>query len=48
MFHEQIGILVEGTVIGIRIQDELRVRQFLLQNVRAHRWNDHVVAALHD
>ena len=48
MLHEQIGILIERAVVGIRIKDELGIRQVLLENVRVHRGYDDVVAALRD
>jgi hypothetical protein len=35
-FQEQIGVLVEGAVIGVRIENELRIRQLLLQDIRVH------------
>src|SRR6266851_7778005 len=45
---EQRGILVLRPVIGIRIEDELRVRQVLLQDERVYGVDDHVIAAVHD
>src|ERR1700730_10223885 len=43
---EQRGILVLRPVIGIRIEDELRIRQVLLKNKRIHGVNDHVMASV--
>src|ERR1700681_3127941 len=45
---EQRGILVLRPVIGIRVENELRVGQVLLQNKRIHGIDDHVLAAVHD
>ena len=46
--HEELRVLVERSVICIRVKDQLRVRQVLLQDVRVHRGHDDIVAALHD
>src|SRR5207245_6523942 len=35
-------------VCGVRIDDQLRVRQVLLQDERVHRVNDDIIAAVHD
>src|SRR3981189_3893477 len=43
---EQRGILVLRPVIGIRIEDELRVGQVLLKNKRIHGVDDHVIASV--
>src|SRR6266478_1154418 len=43
---EQRGILVLRPVIGIRIEDELRVAQVLLKNKRIHGIDDYVVASV--
>src|ERR1700730_18720543 len=43
---EQCGILVLRPVIGIRIENELRVGQVLLKNKRIHRIDDHVIASV--
>src|SRR6266851_7627514 len=45
---EQRGILVMRAVCGVRIDDQLRVRQVLLQDERVHRVNDDIIAAVHD
>jgi len=46
--HEDFRVLVERPVICIRIKDQLRIRQVLLQDVRVHRRYDDIVTALHD
>ena len=46
--HEEFWVLVERSVICIRIKGQLRVGQVLLQDVRVHRGHDDIVAALHD
>jgi hypothetical protein len=46
--HEEFRVLVERSVIGVRVEDQLRVRQILLQQIRVHRGDDDVVAALDD
>src|ERR1700736_5425288 len=43
---EQRGILVLRPVIGIRIEDELRVGQVLLKNKRINGIDDHVIASV--
>ena len=48
MTDEQFGILVQRTVSRIRINDELSVRQVLLQDVRVDRVDDDIVAAIDD
>src|SRR4029453_10559870 len=35
-------------VCGVRVDDQLRVRQVLLQDERVHRVNDDIIAAVHD
>src|SRR5216683_2938290 len=45
---EQRGILVLRAVICVGIEDELGVRQVLLQDERIHGVDDHVLAAIHD
>ena len=47
MTDEEIGISVVRAVIGVG-DNELRVRQVLLQDERVHRVDDHVVAAVDD
>ena len=48
MTDEEFGILVLRAVIGVGIEDELGVRQVLLQDERVHGVDDHVLAAVHD
>src|SRR3982074_789030 len=43
---EQRGILILRSVIGIRIEDELRVGQVLLKNERIHGIDDHIIASV--
>src|ERR1700751_3476611 len=45
---ELFRILVLRTVIGVGIEDKLRVRQVLLQYERVHGVDDNVPAAVHD
>ncbi|CAG9236162.1 hypothetical protein BCAR13_790080 [Paraburkholderia caribensis] len=45
---ERRRILINRPVIGVRIDDQLRVRQMLLKRERMPRRNDDVVAALDD
>ena len=47
MLNKQLWVLVLRAVIGVGVQNELRVRQVLLEDERVHRINDHVVAAVH-
>ena len=48
MRHEEFRELVERPVICIRIKDQLRIRQVLLQDVRVHRGHHDIGAAVHD
>ena len=48
MTDEQFGILVQRAVGRIRINDQLRIRQVLLQDVRIDRVDDDVIAAADD
>ena len=48
MTDEEFGILVLRAVICVGIEDELGVRQVLLQDERVHGVDDHVLAAVHD
>ena len=45
---EVLVILVPGSVVGIRIQDELGVRHVLHEMERVHGINDDIVVATHD
>jgi hypothetical protein len=44
--EEKLRILEERRVAGIRIDDELRIRQVLLQRESVDRGDDQVVAAI--
>ena len=46
--YEELRVLEERSVIRIRVEDQLRVRQVLLQDIGVHCRHDDVVAALHD
>src|SRR5258706_564252 len=48
VFYEQRGILVLRPVIGIWIEDELRIRDVLRRDVGVDRGHDHVVTAVHE
>ena len=48
MTDEELGILKLRPVIGVGVDDELRVRHVLLHNEGVDRGHDHVVAAVHD
>ncbi len=48
MTDEEFRILVLRAVICVGIEDELGVRQVLLQDERIHIVNNHVLAAVHD
>jgi len=46
VFNEELRILVVCAVIGVGVDDQLRVtRMFLLHDERVHRGHDHVVTA---
>src|SRR6202158_3706943 len=47
MLNKQIWVLVLRTMIPVGVQNELRVRQVLLEDERVYRINDHIVAAVH-
>jgi len=47
VLNKQLRVLVLRTVIAVGVQNELRVRQVLLQDEGVHRIDDHVVAAVH-
>ena len=46
MLNKQLWVLVLRTMIAVGVQNELCVRQVLLEDERVHRTNDHVVAAV--
>src|SRR5258707_3071746 len=47
MLNKQLWVLVLRTMIAVGVQNELRVRQVLLEEERVHRIDDYVVAAVH-
>src|SRR6267142_368942 len=47
MLNKQFWVLVLRTMIAVGVQNELRVRQVLLQDERVNRIDEHVVAAVH-
>ena len=48
VLDEEFGILELRPVIGVGIDDQLRIRDVLLHNERVDRGHDHVVTAVHD
>ena len=48
MFNEELRVLVVRAVIGVGVDDQLRIRDVLLHDERVHRGHDHVVTAVHD
>src|SRR4029077_10039890 len=48
VFNEELRVLVVRAVIGVGVDDHLRVRDVLLHDERVHRGHDHVVTAVHD
>ena len=48
VLNKQLWVLVLCAMIAIGVQNELRVRQVLLEDERVHRINDHVAAAVHN
>src|SRR5437016_5096077 len=48
VFNEQLRVLVVRAVIGVGVDDQLRIRHVLLHDERTHRGYVHVVAAVHD
>ena len=48
MADEELGILVLRAVIGVGVDDELRIRDVLLHDEGVDRGHDHVVTAVHD
>src|SRR6202795_4040051 len=48
MFNEELRVLVVRAVIGVGVDDQLRIRHVLLHDERVHRGYVYVVAAVHD
>src|SRR5207247_8672210 len=48
VFNEELRVLVVRAVIGIGMDDQLRIRHVLLDDERVHRGYVHVVTAVHD
>src|SRR6202050_1477990 len=48
VFNEELRVLVVRAVIGVGIDDQLRVRDVLLHDERVHRGYVHVVPSVHD
>src|ERR1700726_2778760 len=48
MLNKQLWVLVVRAVIGVGVDDQLRIRHVLLHDEREHRGYVHVVAAVHD
>ena len=48
MLHKQLGILKLRPVIGVGVDDELRIRDVLLHDEGVDGGHDHVVTAVHD
>src|SRR5205823_876923 len=48
VFNEELRVLVVRAVIGVGIDDQLRIRHVLLHDERVHRGQVHVVTAVHD
>ena len=48
MTNEALGVLVLRAVIGVRVNDQLRIWDVLLHDERIHCGHDHVVTAVHD
>src|ERR1700732_1317140 len=46
--HKQLGILKLRPVVGVGVDNELRVRDVLLHDEEVDRWHDHVVTARAD
>src|SRR5258707_8248249 len=46
VLNKQLWVLVLRTMIAVGVENELRIRQVLLEDERVHRINDHVVAAI--
>src|SRR4029079_5834439 len=47
MSHKQLGVLVEGAVVRVWVDDQLRVWQRLLEHKRIVCRDDPIVTALH-
>src|SRR6202047_800064 len=48
VFNEELRVLVVRAVIGVGVDDQVRIRHVLLHDERVHRGYVHVVAAVHD
>src|ERR1700687_4402796 len=48
VFNEEFRVHVVRAVIGVGVDDQLRIRHVLLHDERVHRGHDHVVIAVHD
>src|ERR1700730_13378 len=48
MLNKQLWVLVVRAVIGVGVDDQLRIRHVLLHDEREHRGYVHVVTAIHD
>jgi hypothetical protein len=48
VFYEEFVVLDERAMIRVGIQDQLGIRQLLLQRVRVYGWRDNVVVAVDD
>src|SRR2546427_715961 len=48
VFNEQLWVLVVRAMIGVGVDDQLRIRHVLLHDERVHRGYVHVVTAVHD
>src|SRR5258707_11710413 len=48
VFNEELRVLVVRAVIGVGVDDQLRIRDVLLHDERVHRGQVHVVTAVHD
>src|ERR1700719_4250076 len=48
MLNKQLWVLVVRAVIGVGVDDQLRIRHVLLHDERVHRGYVHVVTAVHD
>ena len=48
VFNEELRVLVLRAVIGVGVDDQLRIRDVLLHDEGVDRGHDHVIAAVHD
>src|SRR6202166_5107118 len=48
MFNEELRVHVVRAVIGVGVDDQLRIRHVLLHDERVHRGHNHVVTAVQD